>query len=507
MTQTATQNPPVTICRSLIGGRWCEPRSASESLVYNPSTGEVIARVPFCGAEDVDRAVQAAHAAFPAWRDTPAVERARVMFRYRDLLEVNLESVARLISREHGKTLEESRAEMRRGIEVVEFACGLPNMVQGRTLQNIAQDVDCETYLHPLGVCAGVTPFNFPAMVPMWMFPIAIGCGNTFVLKPSERVPLSAVRVVELLLEAGLPPGVISVVHGAREAVDALLTHPHVRAVSFVGSTPVARHVYTTGTAHGKRVQANGGAKNHLIIMPDADLEKTVPAVQSSAFGCAGERCMAGSLAIPVGRAADAFIDRLAASTDRMKVGRTDTGAAVDMGPLITREHRDRVASYIEVGVREGATAVRDGRKVRIDDAPDGFFLGPTILDRVRPGQTVAKEEIFGPVLTVVRVKELDEAIDLADACPFGNGAVIYTRSGAAARHFKHRFNAGMIGINVGVPAPMALFSFTGWNASFFGDLHIQGPEAVRFYTQEKMILVRWPETAAGGAEFIVTRG
>ncbi|MCK6456974.1 MAG: CoA-acylating methylmalonate-semialdehyde dehydrogenase [Phycisphaerae bacterium] len=497
----------ISTCKLLIGGEWVESGSSRFGLIHNPSLGEVIARVPFCDSSEVDRAVRAAHAAFAAWRETPVVERARIMFRYKQLLEENLEDVARLITREHGKTLEESRASMRRGIEVVEFACGIPNMIQGRTLQNLAADVDCETYLHPVGVCVGITPFNFPAMVPMWMFPIAVTCGNTFILKPSERVPLSAIRIVELLLEAGLPKGVISIVHGDRECVDALLTHPLVRAISFVGSTRVAHHIYTTGTAHGKRVQANGGAKNHLIIMPDADIEKTVAAVQSSAFGCAGERCMAGSLALPVGAAAEPLVRGLVDSANRMKVGRTDTDAAVDMGPLITKEHLERVSLCIEKGRQEGATLARDGRGVRVPDAPQGFYLGPTIIDHVRPGMFVAEEEIFGPVLSVLRVGSLDEAVEIADRCPFGNGAVIYTRSGYAARQFKHRFNAGMIGINVGVPAPMALFSFTGWNASFFGDLHIQGPEAVRFYTQEKVIMTRWHESGMAGGEFVVSRG
>jgi malonate-semialdehyde dehydrogenase (acetylating)/methylmalonate-semialdehyde dehydrogenase len=505
MTTTATKTLPA--CKLLIGGDWIASDSPRFGQVYNPSLGEPIARVPFCDEAEVDRAVRAAQAAFPAWRDTPVVERARVMFRYKQLLEDHLDEVARTITLEHGKTLEEARGSVRRGIEVVEFACGIPNMIQGRALQNLAADVDCETYLHPLGVCAGITPFNFPAMVPMWMFPIALTCGNTFVLKPSERVPLSATRVVELLLDAGAPAGVISLVHGDRVCVDALLTHPLVKAISFVGSTPVAQHVYTTGTAHGKRVQSNGGAKNHIIIMPDADMEKTIPALMTSAFGCAGERCMAGSLAVPVGKAADPLIEGLGAAIDRMKIGRTDTGAAVDMGPVITREHRDRVIWYIEQGEKEGARLARDGRKVRVPDAPGGFFVGATVLDRVEPEMTVAREEIFGPVLSVARVGDIDEAFELADRCPYGNGAVIYTRSGYAARRFKHRFNAGMIGINIGVPAPMALYSFTGWNASFFGDLHIHGPEAVKFYTQEKVVMTRWHEEGTTGGEFIVTRG
>jgi malonate-semialdehyde dehydrogenase (acetylating)/methylmalonate-semialdehyde dehydrogenase len=347
--------------------------------------------------------------------------------------------------------------------------------------------VDCETVRYPVGVCAGITPFNFPAMVPLWMFPVALACGNTFILKPSEKVPLSAVRLAELLLEAGLPEGVFNLVHGDKECVDALLTHPLVRAVSFVGSTAVARYVYETGTRHGKRVQAAGGAKNHLIIMPDADLDQAVKAVQAAAFGCAGERCMAGSVAVPVGPVADRFVDVLCAGAARMTVGPTDDGAAVDMGPVVTREHLERVTGYLDVGRQEGAAMALDGRKV--ERKGDGFLVGPSVLDRVEPGMRVAREEIFGPVLSVVRVGGLEEALALGKDCPYGNGASIFTRSGWAAREFKRHFNAGMIGINVGVPAPMAWFPFTGWNQSFFGDLHIQGTEGVHFYTQQKMTL------------------
>jgi malonate-semialdehyde dehydrogenase (acetylating)/methylmalonate-semialdehyde dehydrogenase len=349
---------------------------------------------------------------------------------------------------------------------------------------------------HPLGVVAGITPFNFPAMVPLWMFPNALVCGNCFILKPSERVPLSAIRLGELLLEAGVPAGVFSIVHGDKAAVDALLTHPLVKAVSFVGSTHVARHIYTLGSANGKRVQANGGAKNHIIIMPDADLDLTVPALQAAAFGCAGERCMAASLAIPVGNVADELVERLAAGALKMRVGRTDTGADVDMGPLITRVHAERVRGYIDIAERDGARLAADGRRTRVADAPNGFFVGPTVVDRVQPGSRLAREEVFGPVLSVTRVNGLEEALALGDACEFGNGAVIYTQSGRAAREFKHRFNAGMIGINVGVPAPMAWFPFTGWNASFFGDLHIQGREGLLFYTQQRMTMTRWPAPA-----------
>jgi malonate-semialdehyde dehydrogenase (acetylating)/methylmalonate-semialdehyde dehydrogenase len=477
----------------LVGGRWEESRSGRFGAVFNPSDGQQIARVPLGTADDVDRAVTAAATALPAWAETPAVERARVLFRFHERLIDQADELARLLTREHGKTLSESRASVQRGIEMVEFACGIPSLLMGQTLPNIARDVDCETVRHPVGVCAGITPFNFPVMVPLWMIPVALACGNTFVLKPSEKVPLSALRLGEMLIESRLPDGVLNIVHGDRECVDALLEHPLVAAISFVGSTSVARHVYETGTRNGKRVQAAGGAKNYLIIMPDADLEQAALAVQASAFGCAGERCMAGSLALPVGDIADRLVVRLRDLAGRMRVGPTDGDAEVDMGPVISRDHRRRVADYLEIGRAEGAEIVVDGRE-RIDGA--GFLIGPSVLDRVAPEMRVAREEIFGPVLSVLRVADLEEALIAGRACPYGNGASIFTRSGWTAREFKHRFNAGMIGINVGVPAPMAWFPFTGWNHSFFGDLHIQGVEGVHFYTRQKMTMTRWFEAA-----------
>jgi malonate-semialdehyde dehydrogenase (acetylating)/methylmalonate-semialdehyde dehydrogenase len=438
--------------------------------------------------------VQTAAAALPAWAETSVVDRARVLFRFRDLLARNADELAHTVTREHGKTLAEARASVQRGVEMVEFACGIPSLIMGQVLPNIARNVDCETVRHPVGVCAGITPFNFPAMVPLWMFPVAIVCGNTFVLKPSEKVPLSSVRLGELLAQAGLPDGVFNIVHGDKECVDALLSHPLVRAVSFVGSTAVARYIYETGTRNGKRVQAAGGAKNHLIIMADADLNQAVQAVQSAAFGCAGERCMAGSVAVPVGTIADRLVGSLCDSAGRMKVGPTDGAAEVDMGPVITRDHLQRVESYLDIAAWEGAQVALDGR--RIEKSSDGFLIGPSVLDRVEPQMRVAREEIFGPVLSVVRVTDLEQALALGKNCPYGNGASIFTRSGWAAREFKMHFNAGMIGINVGVPAPMAWFPFTGWNNSFFGDLHIQGMESVQFYTQQKMTMTRWFESA-----------
>ena len=474
--------------------------------VFNPSTGEQIAQTPFCSAEETNQVVQAAHEAFPAWRDTPVVERARVMFRFVSLLEKHADDLASTLSREHGKTHAESVGSIRRGIEVVEFACGIPTLTMGDCVHNLAQDVDCETFNHPLGVCAGITPFNFPFMVPLWMYPIAITCGNTFILKPSEKVPLSAMRQAELLHEAGLPPGVFNVVHGDKTCVDALLTHKHVKAISFVGSTPIARSIYETGIKHGKRVQSNGGAKNHIIVMPDADMDRTAAALKSSAFGCSGQRCMAGSLAVAIGDAGDPLVEKLTAAAEKMKVGPTDREWGADMGPVITEQHLDSLLSNIDKGVKEGAKLARDGRNVKITETPNGFYLGPTIFDHVTPAMHVAETELFGPVLSVSRAGSLDEAIALTHESPYGNGAVIYTRSGRAAREFKHRAGAGMIGINVGVPAPMAMFPFTGHDASFFGDLHLQGKEGIAFYTQQKMIMTRWHD-GGGAGEFVTTRG
>ena len=487
-------DPKASDCvNMLIGGQWEASRSTRFGLVYNPSNGNVITRVPFCTADEVDRAVRAAATALPYWAETPVVERARVMFRFREKLATHAEELAHLVTLEHGKTLAESRASVQRGIENVEFACGVPGLLMGQSLANVARQVDCETIRHPVGVCAGITPFNFPAMVPLWMFPIAITCGNTFVLKPSEKVPLSAIRMGQLLMESGLPEGVFNIVHGDRDSVDAILNHPLVRAISFVGSTDVAKHVYETGTRNGKRVQAAGGAKNHLIVMPDADIDQAVGALQLSAFGCAGERCMAGSVAVTVGKIADSLVEKLRQGASRLKVGPTDGGADVDMGPVITREHRDRVAGYLDVAKQEGAEIVLDGRSYVTEG--EGFLIGPSVVDRVIPGMRVAREEIFGPVLSVIRVDDLHAALAIGRDCTYGNGASIFTRSGWAARQFKQYFNAGMIGINIGVPAPMAWFPFTGWNRSFYGDLHIQGTESIQFYTQQKMTMTRWFES------------
>jgi malonate-semialdehyde dehydrogenase (acetylating)/methylmalonate-semialdehyde dehydrogenase len=489
---SATRHSSLSPCLNFVGGEWTRISGLATSPVYNPSRGEVISEVPMCGDEVVNDAVNAAADAFPAWRDTPPVERARLFFRYRQLVEENFDRICQMVAREHGKTLAEARGSAYRGMENIEYACGVPTLLMGDTLENLARGVDCETMHQPLGVCVGITPFNFPAMVPMWMFPLALACGNTFILKPSEKVPLTANYLIELLEKAGLPKGVLNVVHGGRECVDALLTHPKVRAISFVGSSPVAKHIYETGTRHGKRVQANGSAKNYIVVMPDADVPRTVEALAAAAFGCAGERCMAGSTALTVGAAADRLLPSLVKAARAIKIGPTDVPAQPDMGPLINAQHRDRVATLIGSGEKEGAKILCDGRGTRIADAPNGFFLGPTIVDQVQNEMTLAREEVFGPVLNVIRMDDLDHSIELANKSAYGNGAAIFTNSGPAAREFKHRVKAGMVGINVGVPATMAMFPFTGWDDSFYGDLHIQGKEGIQFYTRQKVISTRW---------------
>ncbi len=486
MASLATHTP----CPLLINGEWIHPDIAS-TPVFNPSTGECIAECPAGGRAEVDQAVEAAAAAFPAWSATPPVERARVFFRLRHLVEKNFDRLCHGVSREHGKTLAEARGSVYRGLENIEYACGLPSLLMGDTLE-IAKGVDCETSHQPLGVCVGITPFNFPVMVPLWMFPVAIACGNTFILKPSEKVPLGAVMLGELMIEAGIPRGVFNIVHGGREVVDALLVHPKVRAISFVGSTPIAKYIYEKGTTHGKRVQANGGAKNYIVIMPDADVPKTVEALATAAFGCAGERCMAGSTALTVGKAADRLLPSLVEAAKNIRVGPTDRAAQPDMGPVITAAHRDRVVGLVTGAADEGAKVICDGRGVKISDAPKGFYVGATIVDQVAAEMTIAREEVFGPVLNVMRMDDLESAIALANRSAFGNGAAIFTNSGGAAREFRQRVKAGMVGINVGVPATMAMFPFTGWDESFYGDLHIQGREGVQFFTQQKVTSTRW---------------
>jgi malonate-semialdehyde dehydrogenase (acetylating)/methylmalonate-semialdehyde dehydrogenase len=455
---------------------------------FDPATGEPIANIPYCTAAEIDAAVDAAWRAYPGWSRTPVLQRSRILFHFRDLMEKHADELIALVTEEHGKTLDEARASFARGLESVEFACGAPSLMMGEGVESVGMNADCYTVRKPIGVCVGITPFNFPLMVPLWMFPLAIACGNTFVLKPSEKVPRSAVRAAQLLHEAGVPPGVINVVIGAKPAVDQLLAHPKVTAVSFVGSSPVAKYIYATGAAHGKRVQAMGGAKNHSIVMPDAEMKNTVESIIASSFGCAGERCVATSMVVAVGSVGDALVSELKKAADAIAVGKgTDKG--VTMGPLITGAHRKKVLSYIEVGEEEGAELVRDGRH---SAAGNGYFVGPTIFDKVRPEMKIVREEIFGPVLSVARAKDLTEALELVNRSEFGNAASIYTRSGAAAREFTENVQAGMLGINIGVPAPTAIFPFAGWKGSFYGDLHALGKDAVRFYTETKVVTTRW---------------
>jgi malonate-semialdehyde dehydrogenase (acetylating)/methylmalonate-semialdehyde dehydrogenase len=472
-----------------INGAWEQPAGRAQGTVTNPATGSVLAGVPYANDADVDRAVRAAHEAFLKWREVPVVDRVQVLYRYKALLDKHASDVAAILTRENGKTIEDAKAEVRRMIQMAEVACGMPSLMMGDSLNDVAQGIDCKSIRQPIGVCVGITPFNFPAMVPMWMYPFAIACGNSFVLKPSEKVPLTPTRAIELLHDAGLPPGVLNLLHGGKESVDALLRHPLVKAVSFVGSTPVAKYIYTTAAAQGKRVQALGGAKNHLIVMADADMEKTVEAIIGSAFGAAGERCLAGSVLVPVGDAAGPLLELLVKRTKALAVGDGSKGG-VEMGPLVTSEHCKRVDGYIDKGIAEGATPLVNGRDVKAGG--DGFFLGPTIFDHVTPDMTIAREEIFGPVLSVIRVKTLDDAIELVNRCPFGNATAIFTASGKAAREYSSRCEVGMVGVNVGVAAPMAFFPFAGWKNSFFGDLHAHGKDAVAFYTEQKVIMSRW---------------
>ena len=473
----------------LVDGTWRKGRSDSLHPITNPSNGEVIARVPYANEAEVDHVVKSAHNAFLKWREVPVADRVQVLYRYKALLEKHTDEIARILSNENGKVLDDAKASVRRAIQMVEVACGMPSLMMGDSLHEVARDIDCHSIRQALGVCVGISPFNFPAMVPMWMFPFAIACGNSFVLKPSEKVPMTPTRTAELLVDAGIPAGVYSVIHGDKMAVDALLHHPLVRAVSFVGSTPVAKYVYETAAAQGKRVQALGGAKNHLIVMPDANLEKTTDAIISSAFGAAGERCLAGSVLVPVGDVAEPLLDMLITKTKAMKLGES-TAAGVDMGPLVTSDHHKRVKSYIDKGVAEGAVPLCDGRQAAVSD--EGYYLGPTIFDRVTPRMTIAREEIFGPVLSVIRVDTLDDAIDLVNNCPYGNTTSIFTNDGKIARDYTHKIEVGMVGVNIGVAAPMAFFPFSGWKQSFFGDLHAHGKDAVAFYTEQKVIMTRW---------------
>ena len=534
---TTPPNPPSlesSLIPHFINGHAVAGSSGRTAEVYNPATGKVQAQVALASAAEAAQAVSAAQAAFPAWAETPPLQRARVLFRFKELLERHAGEIAAAISAEHGKVLADAHGELTRGLEVVEFACGAPHLLKGEHSINVGRGVDSYTEYAPLGVVAGVTPFNFPCMVPMWMFPVALACGNTFVLKPSERVPSAPLILARLLQQAGLPEGVFNVLQGDRLAVDALLDDPRVQALSFVGSTPVAEALYARGSALGKRVQALGGAKNHMVIMPDADLDQAASALLGAAFGSAGERCMAISVAVCVGDAtAEALIAKLRPLVEGLRIGPGNPGSAEqqsvqsmqsvqgvqgvqgvqathgdpsepDMGPLVTAAHRERVRAYIDAGVAEGAELLVDGRGLRVPGFEEGFFLGGCLFDRVRPEMRIYREEIFGPVLCLLRVPDWEAALKLVDGHEYGNGCAIFTRDGDAARQFAHRVQAGMVGINVPIPVPMAWQGFGGWKKSLFGDMHAYGEEGVRFYTKQKSIMQRWPESIGKGAEFVM---
>jgi malonate-semialdehyde dehydrogenase (acetylating) / methylmalonate-semialdehyde dehydrogenase len=474
--------------RNFIGGTWEERDGRDAEPVYNPATGEVVAETPLSTKEDVDRAVKQAEAAFPGWAATPVIERTRVLFRFKALLEEHFEELRDLVTLENGKDARDAGGEVRRGIEVVEFACGMPTLMMGETVRDVARGIDNSSWRFPLGVVAAITPFNFPCMVPLWTLPVAIGAGNAYILKPSERTPLCAVRLGELLSEAGLPDGVFNIVNGAHDAVNGILEHPGIEAVSFVGSQPVAEHVYTHGSAHGKRVQALAGAKNSMVVMPDAVLDQAVPNIISSAYGNAGERCLAGSVLVAVGEVADELVDKLKQAAASMKIG-PGSEEGSELTPVIRDSHRDKVRSYVDLGEEEGAEVVLDGREAPRED---GFFMGPTLLDRVTGEMRVGREEIFGPVLSVVRVDSLQEAIEFTNGSPFGNACSIYTENGAAVRHWRENVEAGMLGVNVGVAAPMAFFPFNGVKNSFYGDLHATGKDGVRFFTENRVEITRY---------------
>jgi malonate-semialdehyde dehydrogenase (acetylating) / methylmalonate-semialdehyde dehydrogenase len=475
---------------NLIDGKWREPRGCASVALYNPASGEVIDQAPLSPPAEVGEAVAAAARAWPRWAATPIMERTRLMFAYKAVLERHFEELAAAITRNHGKTLEEARGEARRGIEMVDFACAAPTLLQGRTLRNVSGAVDQDYYRYSLGVAGGIVPFNFPVMIPLWMFPLAVVSGNTFVLKPSERTPLGAILLARLFGEAGFPDGVLNLVHGAAETVDALLAAPEVRAISFVGSEPAARHVYQEAARHGKRVQAAGGAKNHIFVLPDADPELAIPAIMNSAFGNAGERCLAGSVAVSVGGNPEQLTQRLEQAARALKPGPGDQ-PGVDFGPLVADDHRQRVVGHIERAAAQGVRVVMDGRAGDYLKRP-GFFLGPTILDAVTPAMAAGRDEIFGPVLSVAHVSGVDQAVELVNRLPLGNMAAVFTASGRAARQFRDEVECGMIGINVGVAQPLAFFPFTGWKSSFYGDLHLQGSDGVDFYTRKKIVVSRW---------------
>jgi len=486
-----------------IGGKEVKGASGRQGDVFNPNTGEVQAKVALANKSEVENAIANAEAAFPAWAATNPQRRARVMFKFLELIQGEYDDLARLLSSEHGKTFADAKGDIQRGLEVVEFACGIPNLMKGEYSEGAGPGIDLYSIRQPLGVVAGITPFNFPAMIPLWKCAPAIACGNAFILKPSERDPSVPMRIAELFLKAGLPPGVLNVVNGDKEAVDAILRHPGVAAVSFVGSTAIAEYIYANAAAAGKRVQALGGAKNHMVVMPDADLDQATDALMGAAYGAAGERCMAVSVAVAVGGVGDKLLDKLVPRVRALKIG-PGTDPEAEMGPLVTRQHLEKVGSYVDLGVREGAKLVVDGRDLKLQGYENGFFIGGCVFDEVKPEMRIYREEIFGPVLSVVRSPDFDSATKLVSDHEYGNGTAIFTRDGDAAREFSNRVQIGMVGINVPIPVPMAFHSFGGWKRSLFGDMAVYGLEGVRFYTRLKTMTARWPTGIRAGAEYVM---
>ena len=483
-----------------VAGSYTQGSSDRTGPVFNPATGEQTGEVALASAADVDVAVTAAHEAFETWRYSSLTQRQNIMFAFRQLMAARRRDIAEVLTSEHGKTIDDAMGEVQRGLEVIEFACNIAHLLKGDYSEQVSAGVDTYTIRQPLGVVVGITPFNFPAMVPMWMYPIAIACGNTFVLKPSEKDPSTSQLAAEMLAEAGLPDGVFNIVHGDKDAVDSLITHPGVAAVSFVGSTPIARHIYQTGTQHGKRVQALGGAKNHMIVLPDADLDLAADAAVSAGYGSAGERCMAISAVVTVGDAGDRLIDGVQSRIEKLVVGPGDR-PGVEMGPLVTRQHLDRVRGYVDAGESEGALLVADGRDFVVDGHEDGFYLGPTLFDNVTPDMSIYTDEIFGPVLSTVRMEHFEDAIALINANPYGNGTAVFTNDGGAARKFQQEIQVGMVGINVPIPVPLSFYSFGGWKDSIFGSHAIYGPEGVHFYTRQKVVISRWADPLHRGVD------
>ena len=493
----------MNIIEHFVNGKKFSGDSKRISKVFNPATGEQTAEVKLASSHDLDSAVKAAKTAFVSWSKKTPLQRARVMFKFKELIEKNFEELTKIIVSEHGKVFDDAKGEITRGLEVVEFACGIPQLLKGEFTENVGTDVDSWSLRQPLGVCAGITPFNFPAMVPMWMFPIAIACGNTFILKPSEKDPSCPVRLAELLLEAGLPEGVFNVVNGDKEAVDAIIKNKDIAAVSFVGSTPIAKYIYENCAKNEKRVQALGGAKNHAVIMPDCDLEQAVNGLMGAAYGSAGERCMAQSVAVAVGGIGDKLVESLTKKVEALKIG-SGLDKKSEMGPLVTKEHLEKVKSYVEIGVKEGAELVVDGRNLKLQGYENGYYIGGCLFDQVKKDMRIYKEEIFGPVLSVVRAKDFEEALSLVNDHEFGNGVAIFTRDGDSGRTFASKVQVGMVGVNIPIPVPMAFHSFGGWKRSLFGDQHMHGPEGIRFYTKLKTITSRWPSGLRSDPEFVM---